>query len=222
MQKGISREMQDEIRDVLSDYRKIRERLFIRLCSREKDVERLEVMVHRDFLDLAIVPYIDLSHITGFSVAGAIPHGMAGGLGIPEDKVMEDALENSPKIKPVKIQKLSALMEELMGRATGAEVPQEAMDNGLYVITNEGVTYGAAAALYPGVLEKMAEEKEADLLLIPSSVHEFLVLADDGHLAKEELEALIRDVNRNEVADSDILSNHLYRFCRENGEVRRA
>ena len=222
MQAEISTEMQDEIRDVLSDYGKIRERLFIRLCNREKGGEWIDGVVHRDFLDFAIVPYIDLSHITGISAAGAIPHGMAIGLGIPEETVMEDALGNSPRIKPLKIRKLSDLMEELMGKVTGADVPQEALDNGLSVITNEGVSYGAAAALYPGVLERMAEEKDADLLLIPSSVHEFLVLADDALFTKEEMEALIRDVNRDEVADSDILSNHLYRFDRKTGEIRRA
>ena len=120
------------------------------------------------------------------------------------------------------IRKLSALMEELMECITGTEVPQETMDNGLSVITNEGVSYGAAAALDPGVLGNMAEEKGADLLLIPSSVHEFLVLADDGSLTKEEMEALIRDVNRSDVPESDVLSNHLYRFDRKTGEVRRA
>ena len=222
MQAEISAEMQDEIRGVLSDYGKIRERLFIRLCGREKDTQWLEAVVHRDFLDFAIVPYIDLSHITGLSAAGAIPHGMARGLGIAEETVIEDAMENSPGIKPAAIRKLSALMEELMGKVTGAEVPQEALDNGLSVITNEGVSYGAAAALYPGVLERMAEEKDSDLLLIPSSVHEFLVLADDGSLTKEEMEALIRDVNRSEVPESDVLSNHLYRFDRKTGEIQRA
>ena len=222
MQAEISAEMQDEICGVLSDYGKIRERLFIRLCNREKGGEWSDGVVHRDFLDFAIVPYIDLSHITAISAAGAIPHGMAIGLGIPEETVMEDALGNSPIIKPLKIRKLSALMEELMENLTGTEVPQEALDNGLSVITNEGVSYGAAAILYPGVLERMAEEKDADLLLIPSSVHEFLVLADDGSLTKEELEALIRDVNRSEVPERDVLSNHLYRFDRKTGEIQRA
>ena len=222
MQAEISSKMQDEIRDVLSDYGKIRERLFIRLCNREKGGEWIDGVVHKDFLDFSIVPYIDLSHITGISAAGAIPHGMAIGLGIPEEGIIANAMENSPKIKPLKIRKLSALMEELMESITGTEVPQETMDNGLSVITNEGVSYGAAAALYPGVLERMAEEKAADLLLIPSSVHEFLVLADDGLFTKEEMEALIRDVNRDEVAESDVLSNHLYRFDRKTGEIRRA
>lgn len=222
MIQKLTKKMQDEIREVLSDYRKMKGRLFIRLCNREKDAERLEDMVHRDFLDFAIVPYIDLSHITGFPAAGAIPHGMASGLGIQEEGVIADAMENSPKLKPVKIRKLSVLMEELMDSLTGIETPVESLDSGLSVITNEDISYGAAAALYPGVLEKMAEEKGTDLLLIPSSVHEFLVLTEDRILTKEELVTLIRDVNRDEVADSDILSNHLYRFDRKTGEIRQA
>ena len=221
MKAEINAEMQDEIRSVLSDYGKIRERLTIRLCNREKCGEWLDSVVHRDFLDFAIVPYIDLSHITGFPAAGAIPHGMASGLGIQEEQVLEDALGNSPKIKPVKISPLSLLMNELMGIAADEPSLQEEMDV-LTVVTTDGVSHGAAAVLYPDVLERLAEEKKADLLLIPSSVNEFLVLADDRSMAKEELEALIREVNLGQVAEEERLSDHLYRFDRKAGEIRRA
>lgn len=221
MQAEISTEMQDEIRSVLSDYGKTRERLTIRLCNREKNTEWLDGVVHRDFLDFAIVPYIDLSHITGFPSAGAVPYGMIRELGIPEDVIINDALENSPKVKPAKISPLSALMNELMGLA--ADDPSlEGELNVLTVVTTDGVSHGAAAVLYPDVLKGLADEKEADLLLIPSSVNEFLILADDKTMTKEELEALIREVNHDQVAEKERLSDYLYRYDRETGEIRRA
>ena len=212
--------MQEQIQEVLSDYGKIKERLTIRLCNKEKDREKLAQVIHRDFLDLAIMPYIDLGHITGFPAAAAIPQSMAAGLGLAEEQVVEDALANSPKLHPAKVSPLSAMMDELL-QELGMPLYGPS-DAGLSVITTEGISYGACAIFCPGILAKMAEEKEADILLIPSSVHEFLALADDGAMTKEELEALIRDVNRNEVAEGDVLSDNLYRFDRKTGEIRRA
>lgn len=221
--ESITAGMKEQMEEVLSDYGKIKERLVIRLCNRETDRqkrEQLEQLIHRDFLDFLIMPYIDLSHVTGFPAAGAIPYRLAERLGVTEGQVMEDALANSPKIQPAKVSPLSTMLDELLEEA-GMPI-YEPSDAGLSVITTDGISYGAAAILYPGVLGRIAEEKGADLLLIPSSVHEFLALADTDAMTKEELEALIRDVNRNEVAEGDVLSNHLYRYERKTGEIRRA
>ena len=209
--------MQEQIQEVLSDYGKIKERLTIRLCNSEKNMEKLAQVIHRDFLDLAIVPYIDLGHITGFPAAATIPQSMASGFELAEEQVVEDALANSPKLHPANVITPRSAMMKVLGLLYGPS-----SDAGLSIITTEEISYGACAILYPGILAEMAQEKGTDILLIPSSVHEFLAMADDSTMAKEELEALICDINRNEVAEGDVLSDNLYRFDRKTGEIRRA
>ena len=47
--------------------------------------------------------------------------------------------------------------------------------------------------------------------ILPSSTHEVLILPDNGELNPKELLAMVKEVNRTEVAAEDVLSDHLYR-----------
>ena len=84
------------------------------------------------------------------------------------------------------------------------------MDTALRVITTEDGMYGASAVMYPGVLETAAQGR--NLFLIPSSIHEFLCLEDDGNQLPIWIEEIIRCVNSEEVAPEEVLSDHLYYY----------
>ena len=215
--KIMDEEKQQEIRELLSDYGKAKKHLFIRLGSREQLGPFAAELVQRDFLDLAVTCHIDISHILGMDASIQARTNLLPVLGVTEEKLFEDALENSMAAKPARVTTLSSTMRELLG-IPGEDAP-EGEEGELHVVTNEGIVYGAAAILYPGVLKRLAGKLGGNLFLIPSSVHEFLAIRDDCGVEKDELEALIRDVNRAEVAEQDRLSDHLYRYDMESGEV---
>ena len=98
-------------------------------------------------------------------------------------------------------------------------VPEDAVP--LYVLTCHEAGYGAATMLYPGLLAEIAEQLKGDLYVIPSSVHELIVLRADQMEEPEGLLSIIMEVNRTAVLPGDFLANSLYLFRRERGEIER-
>ncbi|MDE7298617.1 MAG: hypothetical protein K2N94_07280, partial [Lachnospiraceae bacterium] len=112
------------------------------------------------------------------------------------------------------VHRMPAQVLEMESVLAGKETPRKpeevsCQSNGLYILRNTGEKYGAAALLYPGVLQTLAENSGADLFLLPSSTHEMLVMKVDGRKAKE-LQRVVMEVNRSELKPEDILSNQVY------------
>ena len=82
----------------------------------------------------------------------------------------------------------------------------------LLVLTNESKYCGAACMLYEGLLRNLSDEIRSDLFIIPSSIHEVLLLPDEGEFSEEELSALVCEINAHFINPSEILSDHVYRF----------
>lgn len=87
------------------------------------------------------------------------------------------------------------------------------------ILSNARRVHGAACVLYPGVLERLAWKEGRDLYVIPSSVHEMILLPDIGAQQPMELKEIIREVNRTQVDPAEVLSDSLYRYSRAEGRL---
>ena len=85
----------------------------------------------------------------------------------------------------------------------------------MLILTNAGKTYGACCILYPKVLERLAERVDGDYYLIPSSVHEFILLPVEQGRSAAELKEMIVEVNSTELTPEEILSDQLYLYSRQ-------
>lgn len=83
------------------------------------------------------------------------------------------------------------------------DIPQESC----YVLTNEKGFYGAASILYPDVFDLIRTKVEGNFFLIPSSVHELLILPYDLKMNEKQINHIIREVNTKVVEPDDFLSN---------------
>lgn len=59
---------------------------------------------------------------------------------------------------------------------------------------------------------RLARKEKKSLYILPSSVHEVILLPDNGEESPEELRRMIREVNREHVAPEEVLSDNLYYF----------
>ena len=82
----------------------------------------------------------------------------------------------------------------------------------LYVATVQGMNYGAGVLAYPGFLDDAAEKLGGDFFILPSSIHEVLLMRDDGGIKAQELKDIISSVNKSEVMPEERLSDHAYRY----------
>ena len=60
------------------------------------------------------------------------------------------------------------------------------------------------------------------MIILPSSIHEVLLLPDDGDISYAEMSRLVTHINRSEVPEEDRLSTQVYLYSRETGEVTMA
>ena len=88
------------------------------------------------------------------------------------------------------------------------------------ILSNRKRVQGAACILYPDVLEQLSAQAGGNLYILPSSIHEVILLADGGGEEPELLKEMIFDVNRTQVEPEEILSDSLYYYDRTNKCVK--
>ena len=92
-----------------------------------------------------------------------------------------------------------------------------AMESPLFVLTNEAKLFGAVYMFLPEVMDKIADEKGDDLYILPSSIHEILILKTSELDDLPRLQHMVQDINEMQVPIEQRLSNHVYRYSKENG-----
>ena len=64
--------------------------------------------------------------------------------------------------------------------------------------------------LYPGLLQSIAEATRSSFYILPSSIHEVLLIKEDNSMDARELQSMVMDINQSEVAPHEVLSNQVY------------
>lgn len=209
---------------LFTNYEVAKEHLFIRVSDAERNGELLTGLPHRRVENLAITYHI-VAEI-GEEGIGSTPvtNRMLNGFGITEEQLHQDALDNSPKIFPAKVEAMSSMMDKMMREdMRRAGMTEEEIDlyfenmglndpNPLTVVTNEHQTNGAAVLFYPGQMEKLGETVNGDFFILPSSTHEVLILPDDGGMTYQELKAMVMEINSTQVSPEDRLADEVYHY----------
>ena len=88
-----------------------------------------------------------------------------------------------------------------------------------YVFTNENGVNGASVILYDHVLEDAAEKMDSDLILLPSSIHEWLTISANTTMGYDEISEMVHSVNSDVLEPEELLSDNIYIYSRENKEI---
>lgn len=141
--------------------------------------------------------------------------------GIDVNELFDIASFNTPKLLESDIKNLSEIVENIM-KNKGADVtfPIEYKDESpMYVLTNKLKLYGACCILYKHLLEEFASSVKTDLYIIPSSIHEVLLVPKREEYDKEYLSELVREVNTTELSPEEVLSDHIYYYSRKDDAI---
>ncbi len=82
----------------------------------------------------------------------------------------------------------------------------------MYVLSNDTGVLGASVLFYPGVQEQIANVFDEGYTVLPSSVHEVLIVPDSAGVDAASLKDMVREANRLVVEDKDILSDNIYHY----------
>lgn len=198
---------------------KIRHAFACKLIHNKKNEELLADVPHIPFLDLAVVFYCSIE-LEDFGRASILIHNSHLKLwDITQEELARMAMENAPKILPCEITSMVEIVGRMMSEELFAKQAAELEYPPLYVLTNSQSYFGASAMLYPGVLADFAAEKEKNLIIIPSSVHEVLLVPVEDASQKEWFDGMVQEANELHVEPEEVLSEHVYYYDRERGET---
>jgi len=89
----------------------------------------------------------------------------------------------------------------------------------MYVVSNTKGINGASCLLYPHVIKELAIQLNTDFYILPSSIHEIILVKDNEQLNKNVLKEMVLDVNRTQVPEEEILSDSVYYYSRERDAI---
>lgn len=215
----------DVFKDIFS-WEKVSKYIYPFLISTKRNEAMLEDMMHRDFLDLSVCYLLRFSEKeTGFNGIVRITRDIAAVWERDEDALYQKAMENSRK-ETYSIQKMNEALITLMEEEGGEDMPEsinlsgtDSLDS-LSILTNRLSQYGAAGLLRTELLEKFAAKCKSDFYIIPSSIHEVLLLPYVENVATNELNEMVQTVNETNLEEEDILSDHVYYYSREEKQIR--
>jgi uncharacterized protein YyaL (SSP411 family) len=90
----------------------------------------------------------------------------------------------------------------------------------MYVVSNSRRTLGAACILYDGVLEELADKLGGDFYILPSSVHEVILMAAKNADDAAELKDMIHTINETQLDPEDVLSDSLYYYASAEKQIK--
>lgn len=188
------------------DYSRIRGRIVYKLVNAQKNEKLLKQVPHLLVLDLALIFYFMVSEGAFQNCSVLIKNDHLNLWKIPLIELYQAAHDNTPKLCPYVLQPLTALTENFV----------QPDDCRVLVLSNEQGVNGAAALLYPNVLKLIWERVGENYYLLPSSVHEFLIVPEEEGICAGDLIDMVMEVNATEVDLEDVLSDSVYYFDGDN------
>lgn len=184
------------------------------LVNRNASNDLLQDAVYLPFEDLAKVFYLQINP----QMHTKITKEMCSQWAVTAKDLETAALEHMPRLLPARLSSVNAYIFE--GKAQNDLKKTGNLTENLYALTNEQGALGAAVMLYPDLMKQIAERIKTPFYIIPSSVHEVLILPKKEGMALSEVKDMVRTVNRSAVEPEDFLSDNVYCYDARTREIR--
>lgn len=218
-----------------------RNKIFYRLVNFNYNKKLLLEIPYVRFMDLAVTFHCLVQQKEEGVGTLRITKKLQKEWGISKNELWSLAQENTPKLFPARLQTMQEVMgnilredlSQILQKYDRKNITEESLEEWehitkrivlemekeaeyeLFILTNEVGVFGASVFLYKNLIRNFAKNCEADIFILPSSVHETLLIPKRGILKKSDLEQMVCDINRTQVALEDLLSNNVYIYQRK-------
>ena len=205
------RQMNDAPADLdvsaITDFSRIRDKIAAKLINTNQNREYLEDKPHTDIADLSAVYYVDLRSDSLGNMTTVITDSLLAQYDITLERLHEIAIQNMGT--KARFCSMFEVLSELMSDS----FPQDEFcpaDNMMFVLTNESKLNGAAMLLCPETMDKIAEQVGSSYYILPSSIHETLVVPFSDGMNVDDLKNMVHEVNSAQLSADEILSDNVY------------
>lgn len=214
--------------DMIMNFDKARKHIVPRLISRDKNMDTLAGRPHKIIEDLAVTYAIELGSTNDGTMSTAVSNEMMKRWDVTVSEIHAEAIKNLPKIKKGTFQSMSEVMGAMMLKDLTEEYGDEKMakemmeqmlppDEPMFVLSCEDKLNGASQILNKDIMKKVVERIGSDFYVLPSSVHELLLVRNDAGVDPAYLRQMVREVNAAEVQESEQLSDNIYTWSADAG-----
>lgn len=213
---------------MVTDFSACQSKICFKLVNADRNKELLADAPHMIVCDdLAVLFYILVSN-DGSGTASIVIHNNIFDIwGVSEEDLFNIALINTQRIFRGSVMSMASVMMELLSDRMDEENTKEFYDMvvsdedmvPMYVCTNTQKINGAGVLLYKDLLKEFAERVGSDFYILPSSVHETLLVPVSKEMQIEYLRSMVREVNATQVAPEEVLSDNVYIYRREDDKI---
>lgn len=196
----------------------------------------INIHYNRDFIkdvpfipvgeDFAVIFKYYLYGTTDGSATITITDSLAELMGLDESMLLRLALQNTPRIYPLEFSPLTEMVNRLIQKGDLCSEFPDASDLSdaenevpMHILTNTRNEFGAFALFYPETAKTLFDTLEDDLILIPSSVSEWIIMPYSQAGIAPFLESMIQEVNHEHVAPQEILGDRAYFLKRDSRDI---
>jgi len=204
------------------DFEMVKDRIVYRLINAEQNKELLKRIPHIRFWDLAIC----FSYLFSADELGEgtilIHHSHTAMWMTDTNALLKLAEENTPRLLPIQFCEIKNVLEQAR---VESDFDLDSLESGwMYVLTNTKKIHGATAILYPQTLNEIADMLKKDFFILPSSIHEVLILPVEGEGAPmiqiQEMCNLVACVNQTKLEPDEVLTNNPFYYSYKEKELK--
>lgn len=219
------------------EFTNIKDTIVYRLINYEKNNKLLLQIPHRRFLDLAVTFHCLIRSSEDGIGTIRITNRHLSLWNVTINDLILHAKENTPRLFPPVVQSMKKVIEELMEEESNKRIElayeskeQEEylteiyhqenvsgeydLEDNMLVISNQRNINGASCMIYPDLLKEIADMSGTDLYILPSSIHELIIVKNDHQYRKEILKEMVKEINLTQVPIEDVLSDSIYYYSR--------
>lgn len=219
----------------ITDFDSVKDKIMCKLINEETNQKYLEDKPYTKLEDLAVIYQIFVGNAGDSVTSITITDEIMERYGITIDELHEQAMQNMETLQPYCLKELSDMVVDMiaerivedqqgisydeareMAFAIMPEMPETT-----YVLTTDSKINGASAILNDAARQEIAE-KLGDFYVLPSSIHEVMIVPKSTERDLEELELMVRSVNGTEVEPDEVLSDHVYEYDAKEHELFRS
>lgn len=199
------------------DFYRAREHIFAHVINAGWNKARLESLPHEKVLDLAVVCSYRIDGGPTGSAMVLVDQSQTENWGITPSQLLAMAKANTARQYPVSLISINDMIRMVADKEEMHICSEDLEDDiPMFILTNTEKYFGAYSLFYPNVQQHVADVLNSSYYVLPSSIHETILVPDSGMYTPEELQNMVKCVNSTQVDPKETLSDSVYFYDRKN------
>lgn len=218
--------------DHINEYGPVKDKIFYKIINYKKNEKQLKNIPHYKMFDLAIIFCLLVNRDSNGIGCITINQELIEKWNVTSNDLYNDAQKNTPFLFPPKVKSMKEVIKSIILKELSADENSEETDeilsmlmdtsedeHQMFVATNVDGINGAAWLCYENELESFGKMINSSFYILPSSIHEVILVPSQEKMEPQTLLEMVKDVNNTQVADNEILSNNIYRYEKDEGKL---